>query len=257
MMSGKKQVESKVRTTLPVAVRAGLAFILPLAGAFFFTAVIQQFGSQPATSQVENLPFFVGLGLLSLFLGLGWYGLPQIGLRGGRPLFSSIGFAVLGWAALLAFRFYFISIRGLDSGLDKFFYRLLFEAFCLQIWTFGLLFRSLSDWRGPLTAVMITGILFGLIASLRFLEAPEVPAISSLLYFLLWGIFYAIIRLRSGSLIGTSLVQAAQSFTAWVVLTPDLASPGNNFSALYTAATLAYFIFIWRLWPKQEEDYRV
>ena len=257
MMSGKKQVETKVRTTLPAAVRAGLAFIIPLAATLFFTAIAQQFSSSLDTSQAENLPFFIGLGLVSLFLGLSWYGLPQMGLRGGRPLFSSIGFAVLGWTALLALRFYFISILGLDSGLDEFFYRLLFEAFCLQIWTFGLLFRSLADWRGPLTAVMTSGILFGLIASLRFLEAPEVPAISSLLYFLLWGIFYAIIRLRSGSLIGASLVQAAQSFTAWVVLTPDLTSPGNNFSALYTAASLAYFIFIWRLWPKQEEDYRV
>lgn len=256
-MSGKKQVESEARTTLPVAVRAGLAFILPLTGAFFFTAVFQQFGSQPATSQVENLPFFVGLGLLSLFLGRSWYGLPQIGLRGGRPLFSSIGFAVLGWTALLAFRFYFISIRGLDSGLDKFFYRLLFEAFCLQIWTFGLLFRGLADWRGPLTATIISGILFGLIASLRFQEAPAIPALSSLLYFVLWGLFYGLIRLRSGSLIGASLVQAAQSFTVWVVLTPDLSSPANNFSALYITAGLAYFIFIWRLWPKQEEDYRV
>jgi hypothetical protein len=257
MMSGKKQIKTKGRPTLPAAARAGFAFIVPLVASFFFTAVARQFTASSPGNQVEHLPFFAGLGIVSLFLGLRWYGLPQMGLRGGRPLFSSIAFAVLGWTALLIFRFYFITIRGLDSGLDEFFYRLLFEAFCVQIWTFGLIFRSLADWRGPLTATMASGILFGLIATLRFQEAPEIPAVSSLLTFLLWGLFYGLIRLRSGSFIGASLVQALQSFTVWVVLTPDLTNPGNNFPALYTATGLAYIIFIWRLWPKQEEDYRV
>jgi hypothetical protein len=73
----------------------------------------------------------------------------------------------------------------------------------------------------------------------------------------MWGVFYGIIRLRTGSLLGSSLVQALQSFTVWVVLAPDLASTVNQFSSLYIATTLAYFIFIWRLWPKVEEDYRV
>jgi membrane protease YdiL (CAAX protease family) len=257
MMSEKKQIEREVHTALPATARAAFAFLMPLAGSYFLTAVARQFAVSSPGSQVENLPFFAGLGLVSLFLGLRWYGLPQMGLRGGRPLFSSISFAVLGWIALLVFRFYFISIRGLDSGLDEFFYRLLFEAFCVQLWTFGLLFRSLADWRGPLTAAITSGILFGLMASLRFQEAPEIPAISSLLYFLLWGLFYGIVRLRSGSFLGSSLVQAIQSFTAWVVLTPDLSVPGNNFSGLYIATGLAYLVFMWRLWPKQEEDYRV
>ena len=257
MMSGKKQVETKVRPALPAPARAGFAFIVPLVGSFFFTVVARQLAAGSPGNQVENLSFFAGLGIVSLFLGLRWYGLSPMGLRGGRPLFSSIGFAVLGWAALLIVRFATISILGLDSGFDEFFYRLLFEAFCVQIWTFGLVFRSLADWRGPLTAAIASGILFGLIATLRFQEAPEIPAVSSLLTFLLWGLFYGIIRLRSGSLVGASLVQALQSFTAWVVLTPDLTAPANNFSALYTATGLAYLIFIWRLWPKQEEDYRV
>jgi hypothetical protein len=257
MMSGKKQVETKARPALPAAALAVLAFVIPLVGSFFFSGIARQFAAASPGNQVENLSFFAGLGIVTLFLGLRWYGLPQMGLRGGRPLFSSIGFAVLGWAALLIFRFYFISILGLDSGLDQFFYRLLFEAFCVQIWTFGLIFRSLADWRGPLTAAVASGLLFGLIAALRFQEAPEIPAVSSLLTFLLWGLFYGLIRLRSGSLIGASLVQAMQSFTAWVVLTPDLTDPGNNFSALYIATGLAYLVFSWRLWPKQEEDYRV
>jgi hypothetical protein len=203
------------------------------------------------------VPFWAGLGLTSLFMGMRWYGLPEMGLRGKRPLFSSISFAGLGWVALLIFRFVFVSILGLDSGFDEFFYRLLFEGLCLHIWTFGLLFRSLADWRGGLTAAMGSGILFGLVAALLFREAPDMPAPASLVYFLLWGIFYGIIRLRSGSLLGASLIQAIQSFSIWVVLTPNLALASNNFTAMYLATSLAYFIFIWRLWPKQEEDYRV
>ncbi len=257
MMSKKKQKTTIDQPTLPPVTRTVLSLLVPLVGALFFAFTVAEFSFGSSNEQAALLPFFMGLGLMSLFLGLHWYGLPQMGLRGKRPLFSSIGFAVLGWAALLIIRFATITILGLDSGFDQFFYRLLFEAFCVQIWAFGLLFRSLTDWRGPLTAAIVSGILFGLIASLFFHEAPDTPAVTSLIYFLLWGIFYGIIRLRSGSLIGASLVQAFQSFTAWVVLTPNLAASGNNFSTLYIATGVAYLIFIWRLWPKQEEDYRV
>lgn len=257
MMSKKKQATTTDQPPSSPATRTILALIVPLIGAFFLAFTTGEFSAPAANDQAALLPFFMGLGLVSLFLGLRWYGLVPMGLRGGRPLFSSIGFAVLGWAALIIIRFATISIRGLDSGFDEFFYRLLFEAFCVQIWAFGLLFRSLADWRGPLTAAVGSGILFGFIASLFFREAPDTPALISLIYFLLWGIFYGMIRLRSGSLIGTSLVQAFQSFTAWVVLTPSLADPGNKFSILFMVTGLAYLIFIWRLWPKQEEDYRV
>ena len=256
-MSKKKQNIADNQSTLPTAIRAALALIVPLVGAFFFAFAVEEFAANSPNDQAKLLPFFMGLGLVSLFLGLRWYGLEGMGLRGKRPLFSSIGFAVLGWAALIIIRFVTITILGYGSGLNEFFYRLLFEAFCVQIWAFGLLFRALADWRGALTAAISSGILFGLIASLFFREAPDAPAITSLTYFLLWGIFYGMIRLRSGSLIGACLVQAFQSFTAWVVLTPNLADPGNQFSTLYIATGLAYLIFIWRLWPQQAEDYRV
>ena len=257
MTSKKKQTTVANKPSLPPATRAVLALIIPLVGAFFFAFATEEFSTTAPNDQAALLPFFMGLGLVSLFLGLRWYGLAPMGIRGGRPLFSSIGFAVLGWVALIIIRFTTISILGLDSGLDEFFYRLLFEAFCVQIWAFGLLFRSIADWRGPLTAAFSSGILFGIIATTFFREAPDNPAIIGLTYFLLWGIFYGIIRLRSGSLIGASLVQAFQSFTAWIVLTPNLADPNNKFSVLYIATGLAYLIFIWRLWPKQQEDYRV
>ncbi|MCB8943007.1 MAG: hypothetical protein H6658_04565 [Ardenticatenaceae bacterium] len=257
MMSPKKHKATADKPVLLSAIRTILALIVPLVGAFFFAFAAEGFSATAANDQAALVPFFMGLGLVSLFLGLRWYGLSPLGMRGGRPLFSSIGFAVLGWVALIIIRFATISILGYDSGFDEFFYRLLFEAFCVQIWAFGLLFSSLAAWRGPLTAAFGSGISFGFIAILFFREAPDVPAITGLIYFLLWGIFYGIIRLRSGSLMGASLIQAFQSFTAWVVLTPNLAAANNNFSTLYIATGLAYLIFIWRLWPKQEEDYRV
>ena len=187
MMSKKKQTTIADQPSLPPAIRAILALIVPLIGAFFFAFATQEFSSTAINDQAALVPFFMGLGLVSLFLGVRWYGLTPLGMRGGRPLFSSIGFAVLGWTALIIIRFTTITILGLDSGLDEFFYRLLFEAFCVQIWAFGLLFRSLSDWRGPLTATFGSGILFGLIASLFFREAPDVPAITSLIYFSIMG----------------------------------------------------------------------
>ena len=129
--------------------------------------------------------------------------------------------------------------------------------FCVQLWAFGLLFRSVADWRGPLTAAIASGLCFGVLASLLFLEAPDVMTLTSLLYFVVWGVFYGVIRLRTGSLTGMSLVQALQSFTVWVVLAPDLASPVNQFGSLYLVTAVIFLVLIWRLWPKEVGDYRV
>ena len=257
MVSKMKHKQSPQKTNLPPAVRVGIALVLPLVGALFLSLAAGGITADPANRTGALIPLFAGLGIISWFLGLRWYGLAELGLRGGRPLFASISFAVLGWVALLITRFYFVEILGYDSGFDEFFYRLIFEAFCVQLWAFGLLFRSIAAWRGPMTAAIASGVCFGLIVSLFFQEAPDRAAVTSVLYFVVWGVFYGIIRLRTGSLLGSSLVQALQSFTVWVVLAPDLASTVNQFSSLYIATTLAYFIFIWRLWPKAEEDYRV
>ena len=50
-------------------------------------------------------PMFAALGLVAWFIGLRFYGLRGLALRGGRPLFAGIGFAVLGWVAVLIGRF--------------------------------------------------------------------------------------------------------------------------------------------------------
>ena len=125
------------------------------------------------------------------------------------------------------------------------------------MWTFGLFFRTLADWRGPLTAAVGSGILFGMIGFLFFQESFY-DSLTGLLYFLVWGLFYGVIRLRTGSLLGIVIIQAIQSFTAWVVMVPAAVPPPEEaMQIVYLVVSIAYLVFIWRLWPKTEADYRV
>lgn len=237
--------------------RLGLALLLPPLLAVLVGVVTGRLTAvSDLTTQTTALPLLAVLGISSWFLGLRWYGLVGMGLRGKRPLFASIGFAVLGWVALLLVRIYTVESETLGTGFRPFSYLLLFEAFAVQLWTFGLLFHALADWRAPLTAAFASGIVFGMTAFLLFQE-PAYSDSSSLVYFGAWGIFYGIVRLRTGSLLGAVLVQALQSFTTWVVLQPVANPDPAQLAALHWITAVFYLIFIWRLWPKQEDDYRV
>lgn len=241
------QPNLSIRTALPLPVRIVLTLLLP----FVLTLIL-------GSNEASNAPILGGVGIVSWFLGLFWYGLPGLGLRGGRPLFAGIGFATLGWLAFLLFRFSFISLNlnAADSG-RSFVYLLLFEAFAMQLWAFGLLFRSLAEWRGGLTAAVGSGIAFGAVAFILFQEAfaNDLP---SLIYFIVWGIFYGIIRLRTGSFLGAMLVQTLHSFTVWVALGPlPVLTPPDRLPTVYLLSGLVYLVVIWRLWPKEEADYRI
>ncbi len=242
-----KHVPLNAKTELPVMVRIILTLLLP----FALTLILGGRGG-------SNAPVLAGIGVASWFLGLFWYGLPQMGLRGGRPLFAGIGFATLGWLAFLLFRFTFISLNlnAADSG-RSFIYLLLFEAFAVQLWAFGLLFRTLAEWRGALTAAIGSGIGFGAVAFVLFQEAYSSDMIS-LLYFLVWGAYYGIIRLRTGSFLGAMLIQTLHSFTVWVALGPlPVLTPADRLPTVYLLSALVYLVVIWRLWPKEAADYRV
>lgn len=242
-----------LRTRLSAGVRVALAFALPVAGGLLLGAL-----SGATDSRTAVVPLLAGMGVASWLLGLRWYGVPGMGVRGGRPLFAGISFAALGWAALLTLRFVFVPIESITTtGAGRaFVYLLLFEAFAVQLWSFGLLFRSLADWRGPLTAAVGSGLLFGAVAFLLFQESfTDAPA--SLLYFALWGVLYGIIRLRTGSLLGAAIIQTLHTFSTWVVLAPALPPPAGALQSLYLWAAVAYLAIIWRLWPKEVEDYRV
>ena len=250
--------------------RAAIAFAVPAAGAVAVTMLAGRPGTATSTTDAASALsagvsdqstlaiLFAGLGLLSWFLGLRWYGLPGLGLRGHRALYAGIGFAALGWVAFLLFRFLFVRIVGFGpaDSTRSFIFLLLFEAFAVQVWLFGLLFRALADWRGALTAAVGSGIIFGAVAYLLFQESFT-GSIVSFVYFTLWGILYGIIRLRTGSLIGIALIQALHSFTAWVVMVPHSPPQPSELQTLYLATGAVYLILIWRLWPKVESDYRV
>ncbi|WP_420645522.1 type II CAAX prenyl endopeptidase Rce1 family protein [Candidatus Leptofilum sp.] len=247
LQRSNQQNELAARTTLPVVFRIIIILLLPLA----FTLIL-------GGRQGSNAPILGGVGVASWFLGLFWYGLPGLGLRGGRPLFAGIGFATLGWLAFLLFRFTFIALNldATESG-RSFIYLLLFEAFAMQLWAYGLLFRSLAEWRGGLTAAVGSGVAFGAVAFVLFQEAyaNDLP---SLLYFMVWGVFYGLIRLRTGSFLGTLLIQTLHSFSVWVALGPlPVLTPADRLPTVYLLSGLVYLIVIWRLWPKEEADYRI
>lgn len=243
-----------------------LAFTVPLLGSVVLGALIATlvaiFFGRPQvdpSGRASTALILGGIGIVSLLLGLRWYRPDEMGLRGGRPLYAGLGFATLGWLVFLLGRFLVTSNPRVMVAPDfsrAFLYLFLFEALAIQLWTFGLLFRPLAQWRGPLTAAVTSGIIFGALASQFFAEA-YVETVTSIFYFFIWGVFYGLIRLRTGSLLGTAIVQAMQSLTAWYILLPAIEPERAELHQLYLFSATFYLIFIWRLWPKTEEDYRV
>lgn len=247
----------------PASARVFVALFAPLTVAFILSFVVARLTGIEVTSPAGLTTLMGSLGLSSWFMGWVWYGIRGMGLRGGRPLLSSAGFAVLGWVALLLLRLYFIESAAQTAvGISQdFFYLLLFEAFAVQLWTFGLFFRSVADWRGPLTAAIASGLIFGAFAGFFFLESDYqggVLNLTGLLYFIAWGLFYGMVRLRTGSIIGMVLVQALQSLTTWHIFFPQVPPTfPETFNNLYLGMGVVYMILLWRLWPNEEEDYRV
>ena len=246
------EVHPATEKSSQTAVRYLTALIIPFATAYAL---------QTISGQSSNAIFFGTLGIVGWLMGLRWYGLDGMGLRGGRALFAGTGFAVLGWIAFLIARIVFVPIDALSTGIKAYVYLLMFEAFALQLWTFGLLFRAMADWRGGLTAAFSSGIVFGGIGLFLFNESIYQHAgavtLPAAIYFIMLGVMYGVIRLRTGSLIGTVLVQAVQSFTGWVAFQSTSAPHITAWNNFYTATTVAYLIITWRLWPKVKEDYRV
>ena len=246
----------KTTSSLPASARVLLSLLLPAAGAILFSLLISgspSFGGEPRQIALQ----MAGAGLVSWFLGWRWYGLKGLGLRFGRPFLASIGFSFLAWIAFLIARLVIVEPGpGAEEAAQfSFLYLLLFEAFCVQLWSYGLFFRSVADWQGPLTAAVTSGVLFGAIAILIFQEAFVVMP-SSALYFIIWGILYGFIRLRTGSLLGTVVIQTMQSWSAWQLWPVGQPDP-RQLRNLYLVASALFAVIIWRLWPREEDDYRV
>lgn len=258
-MSKKRSKRKNVAALPPASSRTMVSLIVPVLVSLLLSGVLTSWFS----GRGESAVFFLGgLGLASLFMGLTWYGTAEMGFRGGRPMFSSAGFAFLGWLAVLIVRIWYIESQE-ETGVgiaSDFFYLLLFESFAVQVWAFGTFFRSVADWRGPLTAAVASGLAFGSLGSLYFIEAGYDlnVTVTAYFYFIVWGILYGIIRLRTGSIVGLVVAHAMQSLTTWHILLPLVpTSDPTTWGYFYTITATLYIILIWRLWPKEESDYRV
>ncbi|HRQ41439.1 MAG TPA: CPBP family intramembrane metalloprotease [Chloroflexota bacterium] len=255
---GQRPSQRPSRSTLSPQNRVLVALVVPVLAGLLIAWLTGLLAAGAAASSGSRAPVWAAVGLAAWFVGMAFYGLPGMGLKGGRPLFAGIAFATLGWITFLLLRAIFIPINPAVAGSTRaFIYTLLFEAFALQLWTFGLLFRAIADWRGPLTAATASGVVFGAIGFLLF-QNVYTASLVTLIYYTVWGVFYGIIRLRTGSLLGTVIIQAMQIFTAWVALgsmPPETAEV--QLLWVYGLAAVITAVFIWRLWPKVESDYRV
>lgn len=256
MAKKRRSQSASTRSSWPPVspfVQVLIALWAPLVTAVVINAVTRSY-----SQQANQAPILAMMGLAGWFVGVFFYRLDGLALKGGRPLFAGIGFATLGWVLFVVLRAILLPIEPEIAGSTRaFIYILLFESFAVQLWTFGTLFRAVSGWRGPLTAAIIGGVLFAATAVVLFQHSYGDQALT-LIYYVTWGIFYGIIRLRTGSIIGPILIQALQTFTTWVALGP-LATHANPQSLfwLYGISTAFLLIFIWRLWPKTTSDYRV
>ncbi len=234
------------------------ALVIPYFIAVIISTVVHTFAQgvhSLAFLSNSNGVMLASLGGISLILGLRWYSVAELGIRGGRPMMAGIGFAFLGWVGLLIARFISIGIAEgpYEGGLGlTFLYLLIIEAFCSQVWAFGLFFRTVADWRNPISAAILSGVLYGITAALLYGES--FAGRWSLIYWVVAGIYYGMIRLRTGSFLGMVLVQAMQSLTVWYLLRP---TEPISIGWLVGVSCFFYILITWRLFPKTAADFRV
>ncbi|MFT7586281.1 MAG: hypothetical protein ACI9EW_002712 [Cellvibrionaceae bacterium] len=268
----KKSKKNKVSQDRPPENIFNVAFAIgvPLLGALFLGQAIIGLSGASDGSLASSSIVLAGLGLISMFYGMQKYGTGGMGLRGGRPMFAGLGFTFLGWVAILILRIFYIDIDEgslLVQALSPiFFYLLIFEAFAVQLWAFSLVFKSVSDMWGGLTAAVVSGLLFAGVAFFFFQEARFLEplfgsvwlTIVAILYMATWGILYGMIRLRTGSILGIVIVQAMQSLTVWELIPPFEIINETNYNPLFFTVTgIFYAVLIWRLWPTELDDYRI
>ena len=249
---------------------AVFAIGVPLFGAILLGQAVIRISGAASGSLASSSIMLASLGLISMFYGMQKYGTAGMGLRGGRPMFAGSGFAFLAWVVILIARIFFLAIDEnamlVEPLFPIFFYLLIFEAFAVQIWAFSLVFKSVSDLFGGLTAAVVSGLLFAGVAFFFFQETRFLEplfgsvwlTIVAILYMSTWGILYGMIRLRTGSILGIVIVQAMQSLTVWELIPPFEFLNETNYNPLFFTVTGVLFaVLIWRLWPTELDDYRI
>jgi hypothetical protein len=262
-ISDMSSISNQTLSNQTRVLRAILSILLPAGTAVLISYLVGTLWDTSALSdQAAAAVLLTSAAVVSLILGIRWYGISGMGMRGGRALTAGLGFASLLWIIFILLRFFFVTItptaiegRPPNAG-RTYLYLLLFEALATQIWAYGLIFHAVADWRGPITAMFTSGLIFSLTAILLFQES-FIDSFASIIFFIVWGILYSLIRLRTGSFLGPAIVQSIQSFTTWIVLAPYSIPDIPQLNNLYITAVIAYMIVAWRLWPKQESDYRI
>ena len=238
----------------PANVRTTLSLLVPL------TLAMIAISTQTRGGVNNALPLGVA-GVSAWLMGMIWfrYGPEGLGLRGGRPWLAGGGFAVVAWVIFLILRFFLVPVDEQlpESGAGRqFIYLLIFEAFIVHLWVYGLFFRSVADWRGGLSAALASGVLFAVVAYFTYQE-NFLGTVTAFLFFIAWGVFYGVVRLRSGSILGLVMIQPMQSLTAWFLFPVVADADPSNLHSFYIAMAVIYLVLIWRLWPQTMEDYRV
>ncbi len=270
MSKNAKRRKSKKSEPTGSNSNVAIAIGVPLLGSLLLGQAVISLTGAPGDSLSRSSIVLAALGMISMFYGMQKYGTPGMGLRGGRPMFAGSGFAFMGWVAILILRFIYIAIDESSMLVEPLFpiftYLFLFEAFAVQVWAFSLVFKSVSDAFGGLTAAVVSGLAFAAIGFYFFQESFYLTqmftsgwlTLMGVLYMATWGIFYGMIRLRTGSILGIVLVQAMQSLTVWELIPPFQFVNESNLNPLFFSITgIIYAVLIWRLWPTELSDYRI
>ncbi len=95
---------TKYGAALSPAMRTAVALLAPAIVAIFVSQLTGNFFiATPSNDRAATAVILGTIGLTSWIIGVLWYGIPGLGMRTKRPLFASVGFAVMGWVAYLCF----------------------------------------------------------------------------------------------------------------------------------------------------------
>lgn len=219
---------------------AALAIALIVANVGFLVVILAVYGSHATTAQTNHPSATVtdiataveevGFVVVAIVVAC-WAGRPrpeQFGLR--RPygaLVRVVALVAAGYVALLAFESvwstivhshaserYLVKDVGAHSGtagvLASCLVLCVIAPFCEEFLFRGLVFGSLRNWRGPVLAALITGVLFGAI------HAGSAPAVD-LVPLGVFGVMLCAIRQYTGSLYPGIALHSLNNVVALVV----------------------------------------
>ena len=103
---------TKYGAAISPGMRTIVALLAPAIVAIFVSQLTSGFFiANPSNDRATTAVILGTMGLTSWVIGVLWYGIPGLGVRTKRPLFASVGFAVMGWVAYLIFHFFWLNLH--------------------------------------------------------------------------------------------------------------------------------------------------